>query len=92
MFYPLDFTFVCPTELVAFSDRINEFQALNCNVLGISVDSQFSHLAWTRMDRKLGGVGELEFPLVSDLKKSISSQFNVLNEESGISNRYFILT
>ena len=58
-FYPLDFTFVCPTEITAFSDRHSEFKALNTEILGVSVDSQFSHLAWIQSDRKSGGIGEI---------------------------------
>lgn len=61
-FYPLDFTFVCPTEVGAFSDRHGEFQKLNTEVLGVSVDSEFAHLAWIQTDRKMGGVGDLAFP------------------------------
>ncbi|MFN4196373.1 MAG: peroxiredoxin, partial [Thermosynechococcus sp.] len=61
-FYPLDFTFVCPTEIVAFSDRYDEFAKLNTEILGVSVDSQFSHLAWIQTDRKAGGVGDLKYP------------------------------
>ncbi len=66
-FYPLDFTFVCPTEIIAFSDRIGEFEKRNCQVIGVSVDSQLSHLAWINTPRKEGGLGELKYPLVSDL-------------------------
>mmetsp|Transcript_37585 Transcript_37585/g.63142 ORF Transcript_37585/g.63142 Transcript_37585/m.63142 type:complete len:309 (-) Transcript_37585:163-1089(-) len=80
-FYPLDFTFVCPTEITAFSDRYNEFKELDCEVLGVSVDSQFSHLAWLQTPRAEGGLGDLEYPLVSDLKKEISEAFNVLTDE-----------
>jgi len=79
-FYPLDFTFVCPTEITAFSDRHAEFAALNCDVLGVSVDSQFSHLAWTQMSRQEGGLGDLKYTLVSDLKKEISDSYGVLTE------------
>ncbi|WP_299410802.1 peroxiredoxin [Acaryochloris sp. IP29b_bin.148] len=86
-FYPLDFTFVCPTEITAFSDRYDAFKALNTEVLGISVDSEFSHLAWTQTDRKSGGVGELNYPLVSDIKKEISSAYNVLDPDAGIALR-----
>lgn len=68
-FYPLDFTFVCPTEITAFSDRAEEFSKLNTQILGVSVDSAFSHLAWIQSDRKSGGVGDLNYPLVADLKK-----------------------
>lgn len=76
-FYPLDFTFVCPTEITAFSDRHSEFKAINTEILGVSVDSQFSHLAWIQTDRKEGGVGDLNYPLVADLKKEISKSFGV---------------
>lgn len=86
-FYPLDFTFVCPTEITAFSDRYAEFSALNTEILGVSVDSQFSHLAWIQTDRKSGGVGDLNYPLVADLKKEISSAYNVLDPEAGIALR-----
>ena len=86
-FYPLDFTFVCPTEIAAFSDRYSEFETLNTEILGISVDSEFAHLAWIQTDRKLGGVGDLNYPLVSDIKKDISSDYNVLDPESGVALR-----
>lgn len=86
-FYPLDFTFVCPTEIAAFSDRHDEFKALNAEILGISVDSEFAHLAWIQTERKLGGVGDLNYPLVSDIKKDISADYNVLDPESGVALR-----
>jgi peroxiredoxin 2/4 len=86
-FYPLDFTFVCPTEITAFSDRHSEFKALNTEILGVSVDSQFSHLAWIQSDRKSGGLGDLNYPLVADLKKTISEAYNVLDSEEGIALR-----
>ncbi len=86
-FYPLDFTFVCPTEVTAFSDRHDEFSRLDAEVLGVSVDSEFSHLAWIQTDRKSGGVGDLNYPLVSDLKKEISAAYNVLEPEAGIALR-----
>lgn len=86
-FYPLDFTFVCPTEITAFSDRYKEFESLNTEVLGVSVDSEFSHLAWIQTDRKSGGVGDLNYPLVSDIKKEISAAYNVLDPEAGIALR-----
>jgi alkyl hydroperoxide reductase subunit AhpC len=79
-FYPLDFTFVCPTEIIAFSDRIKDFHDRNCEVLGASVDSQFSHLAWIKMPRSEGGLGGLKYPLVADLTKKISSDYGVLLE------------
>lgn len=86
-FYPLDFTFVCPTEITAFSDRYAEFESINTEVLGVSVDSVFSHLAWVQTDRKSGGLGDLNYPLVSDVTKSISKAFNVLIEDQGIALR-----
>ncbi|NEO08387.1 MAG: peroxiredoxin [Moorea sp. SIO1F2] len=86
-FYPLDFTFVCPTEITAFSDRFEEFKELGTEVLGVSVDSEFSHLAWIQTDRKSGGVGDLAYPLVSDIKKEISTAYNVLDPEAGIALR-----
>lgn len=86
-FYPLDFTFVCPTEIIAFSDRYAEFSALNTEVIGASVDSEFSHLAWVQSDRKEGGLGDIAYPLVADLKKEISSAYNVLDPDAGIALR-----
>lgn len=90
-FYPLDFTFVCPTEITAFSDRHEEFTALNTEVLGVSVDSEFSHLAWIQTERKAGGLGDLAYPLVSDIKKEISSAYNVLEPEAGVALRGLFL-
>ncbi|KAK1435010.1 hypothetical protein QVD17_00765 [Tagetes erecta] len=86
-FYPLDFTFVCPTEITAFSDRYAEFEKINTEILGVSVDSVFSHLAWVQTDRKSGGLGDLNYPLVADVTKSISKAFNVLIEDQGIALR-----
>jgi len=86
-FYPLDFTFVCPTEITAFSDRFSEFKEIGTQVLGISVDSEFSHLAWIQTDRKSGGVGDLNYPLVSDIKKEISTAYNVLDPDAGVALR-----
>ncbi|RCV06698.1 hypothetical protein SEVIR_1G187600v4 [Setaria viridis] len=86
-FYPLDFTFVCPTEITAFSDRYEEFEKLNTEILGVSIDSVFSHLAWVQTDRKSGGLGDLKYPLVSDVTKSISKSFGVLIPDQGIALR-----
>jgi len=86
-FYPLDFTFVCPTEIIAFSDRIEEFKKLNTEVIGVSVDSHFSHLAWINQPRKTGGLGGLNYPLVADLTKQISRDYGVLLENAGIALR-----
>ncbi|MEA5534574.1 peroxiredoxin [Crocosphaera sp. XPORK-15E] len=86
-FYPLDFTFVCPTEIAAFSDRYEEFTKINTEILGISVDSEFAHLAWIQTPRDQGGVGDIAYPLVSDLKKEISNAYNVLDPEAGVALR-----
>ena len=85
-FYPLDFTFVCPSEIIAFNNRLGEFSVRNTKIVAISVDSHFSHHAWKAMPVNKGGIGNIQFPLVSDLKKEISTAYNVLNEE-GISYR-----
>jgi alkyl hydroperoxide reductase subunit AhpC len=77
-FYPLDFTFVCPTEIIAYSDKVDEFRKRGAEVLGVSVDSEFSHLAWIRQARADGGLGGLKFPLVSDITKKISADYGVL--------------
>jgi len=90
-FYPLDFTFVCPTELIAYSDRIKEFQDLNCEVIGVSTDSHFSHLAWNNLPKKQGGLGGLKYPLLSDFTKKISSDYGVLLENDGIALRGLFL-
>ena len=82
VFYPFDFTYVCPTELVAFSEKIAEFKALDTIILGISTDSHFSHLSWIKTDRKNGGVGYLEFPLISDFTKTISKNYGFLVEDA----------
>ncbi len=86
-FYPLDFTFVCPTEITAFSDMADEFAKINTQVLGCSVDSKFSHLSWINVPRKEGGLGDLKFPLLSDITKSVAREYNVLIEEAGITLR-----
>ncbi len=85
-FYPLDFTFVCPTEIIAFSDRIKEFHDRGAEVIGVSIDSQFSHLAWIQTPRAAGGLGGLAYPLVADLDKKISTAYGVLLE-AGIALR-----
>ncbi len=77
-FYPLDFTFVCPTEIIAFSDRIKEFEARNVQVVGVSVDSEYSHLAWKQTPRAKGGLGDIHYPLVADLKKEIATAYDCL--------------
>ena len=77
-FYPLDFTFVCPTEILAFSDRLGEFQKLGAEVVGASVDSHFTHLAWTERSRKEGGIAGLKYPLLSDLNRTLAESYDVL--------------
>jgi len=77
-FYPLDFTFVCPTEITAFSDAYDEFKKRNTEIIGVSTDSKFSHLAWVNTPREEGGLGELNYPLVSDFTKEISEKYGVL--------------
>lgn len=86
-FYPLDFTFVCPTEIISLSDRLDEFTKRDAAVIGVSVDSHFSHIAWRNTSRKKGGIGDISYPLVSDLDKSISRQYGVLIEKPGIALR-----
>ena len=80
-FYPLDFTFVCPTEITAFSDRYADFSSKNCEILGVSVDSKYSHLAWIQTPRNQGGIGDINYPLVADLNKEIGNAFNILDDE-----------
>lgn len=89
-FYPLDFTFVCPTEIIAFSEKQGEFEKRNTQVLGVSVDSHFSHLAWRNTDRKQGGLGDIKYPLVADLSKQISKDYDVL-ADMGIAFRGLFL-
>ncbi len=81
-FYPLDFTFVCPSEIIAFSHRVEEFTSRGVNVIGVSVDSQFSHFAWRETPVEKGGIGRVKFPLVADLSKQISKDYDVLFGES----------
>ena len=89
-FYPLDFTFVCPTEIIAFSNSMDEFKKRNTEVLGVSVDSHFSHLAWRNTDRKNGGLGDIAYPLVADLNKKITYDYGVMHE-AGIAFRGLFL-
>lgn len=78
LFYPFDFTYVCPTELLAFSDAHKRFEALNSVVLGISTDSHFTHLAWTKTPRSKGGIENLHIPLLADIGKDVSHNYGVL--------------
>lgn len=77
-FYPLDFTFVCPTEIIAFSDRAGDFSKLGVQVLGCSVDSHYTHLAWRNTPRNQGGLGQIDYPLVADLNKEIARSYGIL--------------
>ena len=77
-FYPLDFTFVCPSEIIAFDHRLQEFKDRGINVIGVSVDSQFSHFAWKNTPVNEGGIGQVKYPLVADLNKEISKAYDVL--------------
>jgi len=86
-FYPLDFTFVCPSEILAFNNRLQEFKDRNCEVIGVSVDSHFTHLAWKRTPVEEGGIGNIQYPLVADLSKKISLAYGVLLEDMGVALR-----
>jgi len=81
-FYPLDFTFVCPTEIIEFNRKLKEFAARDVQVIGVSIDSQFSHLAWRNTPVDQGGIGQVQFPLVADLTKQISRDYGVLLNDS----------
>ncbi|HCY84305.1 MAG TPA: thioredoxin peroxidase [Desulfobacteraceae bacterium] len=90
-FYPLDFTFVCPTELHAFSDKLDEFEKRNVKVIGVSIDSHFSHLAWLNTPKSKGGIQGVAYPIVSDLNKTISGDYDVLVDGAGIAYRGLFL-
>lgn len=87
LFYPLDFTFVCPTEITAFSDAAAKFAEVGAKVAFVSVDSAYTHLAWVNTPRKDGGLGEIKFPLIADLNKSIARSYDVLLESAGVALR-----
>lgn len=86
-FYPLDFTFVCPTEIIAFSDRAEEFRKIGVELIACSADSHFSHLAWTNVPRKQGGLGDMNIPLLADKSGKISRDYGVYIEDEGITFR-----
>jgi len=90
LFYPLDFTFVCPTEIIAFSDAHSRFREIGVEIYGVSVDSVFSHLAWTETDRKQGGVGDIEYPLLADINKKVAESYGILTE-AGVALRGLFL-
>ncbi len=81
-FYPLDFTFVCPSEIIAFDKKVEEFKSRNCELVGVSVDSHFSHLAWKNTPVNKGGIGNVQYPLVADLTKKISRDYGVLLDDA----------
>ena len=87
LFYPLDFTFVCPTELTSFSDRYDDFEAIGAAVIGVSTDSVHSHRAWLKTPRDKGGVEGLRYPLASDITKSVARDYGVLIEDKGVALR-----
>lgn len=86
-FYPLDFTFVCPTEITALSDRFEEFEEIGAEVLGVSTDSVYSHMAWMNTSREQHGLGGIHYPLASDITKKVAADYGVLIEEQGIALR-----
>ena len=90
-FWPLDFTFVCPTEIVAFNEKYKDFQERNTEVLGASVDSHFTHLAWQRTPQKQGGLGPIDFPMIADQTHAISDSYGVLVEDGGVAFRGLFL-
>ncbi|MDD2366790.1 MAG: peroxiredoxin [Desulfuromonadaceae bacterium] len=90
-FYPLDFTFVCPSEILAFDKKLAAFKEKNCEVIGVSVDSKFTHLAWKNTKIEDGGIGNIQYPLVSDIKKEIATQYGVLFEAAGVAFRGLFL-
>lgn len=77
-FYPLDFTFVCPSEIIAFNKKLDAFKAKNCEVIGVSVDSKFTHFAWKNTKVEDGGIGDVQYPLVADLNKNIARSYGIL--------------
>ncbi len=86
-FYPMDFTFVCPTEITALSDRYEEFKDLDCEILGVSTDSVYTHRAWINTPREENGLGQINYPLGADPNHEVSRAYNVLIEEEGIAQR-----
>ncbi|MBJ7449199.1 MAG: peroxiredoxin [Parachlamydiales bacterium] len=91
LFYPLDFTFVCPTELHAFQEKLSEFQERNALVIGCSIDSPYCHMAWLKTPKSTGGIEGIHFPLISDLNKQVAKLYDVLNEDAGVAYRGLFL-
>ena len=90
-FYPLDFTFVCPSEIIAFDKQLQAFKDRGCEVVGVSVDSHFTHLAWKNTPVNAGGIGHVQYPLVADLNKKIARKYGVLLKDAGIALRGLFL-
>lgn len=90
-FYPLDFTFVCPTELIAYSEAASQFTDIGCELIACSVDSEFSHLAWTQTPREEGGIGEIKYPILADITKKIARDYGVLADEAVALRGLFII-
>jgi peroxiredoxin (alkyl hydroperoxide reductase subunit C) len=90
-FYPLDFTYVCPTELHAFSDKFDEFKKRGCDVVACSIDSKFSHAAWLRSPRSEGGIAGVKYPILADIHKSIARSYGTLFEDAGVAFRGLFL-
>ncbi len=90
-FYPLDFTFVCPSEIIAFDKAVAKFQEKGAEVIGVSVDSHYTHLAWKNTPRNQGGLGQIRYPLVGDLTKKIAADYGVLLSEAGVALRGLFL-
>ncbi|MAL83335.1 MAG: alkyl hydroperoxide reductase, partial [Idiomarina sp.] len=86
-FYPLDFTFVCPSELIAFDKRLDEFKKRGVEVIGVSIDSQFTHSAWRNTSTDAGGIGQVKYPLVADVRHSICKAYDVEHPEAGVAFR-----
>jgi peroxiredoxin 2/4 len=90
-FYPLDFTFVCPSEILAFNNKVSEFKERGCELIGVSIDSHFTHLAWKNTAVKDGGIGKIDYPLVADINKSISRDYGILFNESIALRGFFLI-
>ena len=91
LFYPLDWTFVCPTEMIGYSELIPQLKEMNCELFGVSVDSVYCHQAWCETEKKNGGVGKLNFSLISDITKKITISYGMFNCEAGIARRGYVI-
>jgi peroxiredoxin (alkyl hydroperoxide reductase subunit C) len=90
-FYPLDFSFVCPTEILAFNEKLEEFKKRNAELIGVSIDSVFTHLAWKNTSIEKGGIGNIKYPLVSDLKRTIGEKYDVMLEDGTAMRALFLI-